>query len=253
MKRHLIVSFVLALFSTAALIGLNQFGLAQVATSTNYQIQTDSINFGGGLSTSTNYTQESTFGEIDSSIGTSTTYQLKAGYQQMTQIYLSITVPSEVTLSPTIAGVTGGTSNGSTTLTVRTDNPAGYTLSIEAGNNPAMQKGSDTIANYDQGADADYSFTVGTNDARFGFSPSSVDVVSAFKDNGSLCGVGSADAALACWAGITTTPTLISQGNDANHPNGATTSVFFRVGVGSGAGVVAGLYTATTTLTALPL
>ena len=253
MKRLLASSFVLALFATAALIDMNQFGLAQVATSSNYQIQTDSINFGGGFSTSTNYRQESTFGEIDSSVGTSSSYQLKAGYQQMTQIYLSITVPTDVTLSPTIAGVTGGTSNGSTTVTVRTDNPAGYTLSIRAANAPAMQKGSDTIADYSQGVDADYSFSVGTNDARFGYSPSSIDVVSAFKDNGSLCGVGSADAALACWAGLTTTPTTISQGAVANHPNGATTSIYFRVGVGSGAGVIAGLYTATTTLTALPL
>lgn len=253
MKHHLITSLVLAALFTVGGLNMLQLGLAQVATSSNFQLQSDSLNFGGGLSTSTNYTQESTFGEVATGVGTSSTYQLKAGYQQMQEIYLSMTDATDVTLAPTLAGLTGGTSNGSTTVTVTTDNPAGYSLTIEAANNPAMQKGSDTIADYNQGIDNDYSFSVPTNDARFGFSPSSVDVVSAFRDNGSLCGVGALDTALACWAGLSTTPITIAQGMDANHPAGATTTVNFRVGVGSNAGVVAGLYTATTTLTALPL
>lgn len=253
MKHHLIISLVLATLFTVAGLNLLQFGYAQVATSTNFQLQSDSINFGGGLSTSTNYRQESTFGEVGTGVGTSSNYQLKAGYQQMQEIYLSMTDPTDVTLTPTLAGLTGGTSNGSTTVTVTTDNPAGYKLTIEAANNPAMQKGSDTIADYNQGIDNDYSFSVPTSDARLGFSPSSIDVVTAFRDNGSLCGVGSLDTALACWAGLSTTPIIVAQGMDANHPNGATTTLNFRVGIGSNATVVSGLYTATTTLTALPL
>lgn len=252
MKR-LSTSFYTAILLTLLIFASMQLGFAEVRSSTNYQLQSDSINFGGGLSTSTNYTQESTFGEVGTGRSTSTNYNLRAGYQQMQEIYLSITAPPDITLTPSLAGLTGGTSNGSTSVTVRTDNPAGYELTIKAANNPAMQKGSDTIANYDQGIDNDYSFSVPTNGARFGFTPSSVDVVTAFKDNGSLCGVGALDTALACWAGITTAPITISRGVDANHPNGVATLLSFRVGVGSNAGVVAGLYTATTTLTALPL
>lgn len=253
MKQHLTTSLTLAALFTVAGFALQQLGFAQVATSTNYQLQSDSINFGGGLSTSTNYTQESTFGEVGTGVGTSTNYQLKAGYQQLQSSYLSLTAPSDVTLLPSIGGFTGGTSNGSTTVTVLTDNAAGYSLSIQADNSPAMQNGSDTIADYDQGADADYTFSVAANDARFGFSPSSIDVVTAFKDNGSACNAGALDTAQACWAGLATTSTIISQSSSANQPSGATTTVYFRVGVGSNAGVTAGLYTATTTLTALPL
>lgn len=228
-------------------------GLAQVATSTNYQLQSDSVNFGGGLSTSTNYQQESTFGELGTGQSSSTNYMLRAGYQQMQEVYLSLTLPSDVTMSPSLQGISGGTSNGSTTVTVTTDSPAGYSLTIAAANNPAMQSVSNSIANYNQGAEADYSFLVTSGAASFGFSPSSVDVVQEFKDNTSLCGVGSSDTLLACWAGMTTAAISISQGTGSNHPSGATTTIYFKVGIGSGAGVISGLYTATSTLTALPL
>ncbi len=235
-----------------ALVSL-QLGFAQVATSTNYQLQSDSINFGGGLSTSTNYQQESTFGELGTGQSTSTNYQLRAGYQQMQEVYISVTAPSDVTMSPNLPGISGGTANGSTTVTVTTDSPSGYSLSIESANSPAMQSGAYSIPNYNHGADADFSFLVNSGAASFGYSPSSVDVVQYFKDNTSLCGVGSSDSALACWAGLSTSPVAISEGVGSNHPVGATTTINFRVGVGADAGVTAGLYTATTTLTALPL
>jgi hypothetical protein len=48
-------------------------------------------------------------------------------------------------------------------------------------------------------------------------------------------------------------PIEVAQGSGSNHPSGATTTLNFRVGVGSGSGALDGLYTATTTLTALPL
>jgi hypothetical protein len=254
MRRTFTTSLLISGVATIAVLLAQPLSLAQVATSTNYRIQSDSINFGGGLSTSTNYQQESTFGEVGTGVSTSTNYQNNAGYQQMQEVFISMSVPSDVTLSPNLAGITGGTSNGSTTVTVTTDSPAGYSLSIEAENSPAMQKnGSVTIADYNQGAEADFTFGLVTGQAQFGFSPSSVNVVSAFKDNGSLCNTGSGDTLLACWAGLTTSPVIISQGAAANHPNGATTTVYFRVGIGSDAGVESGLYTATTTLTALPL
>ncbi|MEN9920586.1 MAG: hypothetical protein RL538_479 [Candidatus Parcubacteria bacterium] len=238
---------------TVAVLLCFQLGFAQVATSTNYQVQSDSINFGGGFSTSTNYQQESTFGEIATGNSTSTSYNLYAGYQQMQEVYLSMTTPSDVDLTPSLAGLTGGTSNGSATVTVTTDSPAGYTLTLESQTDPAMQNGIYTIDDYDEGVDADFSFSVNSGVAHLGFSPSGVDIPIAFKDNGSLCGVGSQDTALACWAGLTTLGTVIAEGPDSNHPDGATTTMSFRVGIGSGAGVETGVYTATTTLTALPL
>ena len=230
-----------------------QLGFAQVATSTNYQLQSDSLNFGGGLSTSTNYTQESTFGEIGTGRASSTNYQLRAGYQQMQEVYIAISSAADVTMSPTLGGITGGTSNGSTSVIVTTDSPSGYSLTIQAEGNPAMQRaGGGSIPNYTGSFPADFSFNTAGASA-FGFSPSGVDLVSSYLDDGSDCGVGSLDTPLACWNGIPTSPAQIASGGGSNHPSGATTTVHFRVGVDSNAGVIAGLYTATTTLTALPL
>lgn len=227
---------------------------AQVRTSNNYQIQSDSINVGGGLSTSTSYSQESTFGEIATGISDSGTYSLRAGYQQMQEIFLSLAVSGDVLMSPDLPGVTGGVANGSSTLTVLTDNPAGYQLTLVSENNPAMQNGPYSIANYDAGLEPDFAFNTSGSDAHFGYSPEGADVVNDFLDDGGVCAEGgSLDTPLACWEGPSTTPRIIASGTGGNVPSGATTTVQFRVGIGSGAGVVAGVYTATTTITALPL
>jgi len=77
--------------------------------------------------------------------------------------------------------------------------------------------------------------------------------VARYRDNGGACGVSSGDTALACWDGVSTTAQTIVTGTGSNHPSGATTTLRFRVGISSGASVTAGTYTATTTITALPL
>lgn len=253
MKQCITQSFFLSVVLTTLLFLCLQLAFGQVRSSSNYQLQSDSINIGGGLSTSSSYMEESTIGEVATGLATSTNYQLKAGYQQMQEVYISMSSPTDVVLLPSLAGLTGGTSNGSTTVTVTTDSPSGYSLTIESANAPSMQNGPYSIPDYNQGADPDYSFAVTNGTSSFGFSPSSVDLVDAFRDNGSLCNTGNQDTLQACWAGLSTSGTVVSQGIGANHPDGATTTVFFRVGVGSNAGVPPGLYTATTTLTALPL
>ena len=74
-----------------------------------------------------------------------------------------------------------------------------------------------------------------------------------FRDDGGACGTDVDDTALACWDGFDVTDTVIAEGAGGNQPAGATTTVNFRVGVGSSAGVTAGVYIATSTVTALPL
>lgn len=227
---------------------------AQVRQSSSYQLQSDSINFGGGLSSSTNYSLESTAGEVASGDSDSTSYSLRAGYQQMQEVFLSITEAADVTLLPAIGGLTGGTSNGSTSVVVLTDSPSGYELTIAAQSAPAMQNSPYTIADYVPVANpaADFTFTTTDPQAHFGFSPSGADIVTAFRDNGASCGVGSLDNELTCWQGLSTTDIVVAQGV-ANQPSGATTTLNFRVGVGATAGVIMGTYIATTTLTAVPL
>ena len=187
----------------------------------------------------------------------SASFNLKAGYQQMTTRFISMTAPDDVVMTPSIPGITGGTSNGSTTVTVTTDSSAGYSLSINAGESPAMVKGSDSIADYvPGGADPDYDFTIATDEAQFGYSPSGFDFVQRFINDSSptpSCNAGATEDVLKCWDGLDTVGEAIAQSTSANNPNGATTTVYFRVGVGSAVNQTAGTYTATTTLTALAL
>lgn len=253
MWRDIISPFVNAGLCTLIVLFSLSSAFAQVMQSTNFQIQSDSINFSGGLSTSTNYVLESTVGEVGTGRATSTNYALRAGYQQMHEVYIALTGAANVTLSPSLAGVTGGTSNGSTTVLVTTDSMAGYALTIASEGSPAMQKGGDSIADYIPSGETDFVFTTGSSDAHFGYSPQGTDIVQRFKDNGSSCNTGSFDTSLACWDGLSTADETIASDNSANHPVGATTTINFRVGVGGAVMQAPGVYTATTTITALPL
>jgi hypothetical protein len=55
---------------------------AAVMQSSNYKMESDSVNMGGGRGTSASYALESTAGEVTSGISESASYILKAGYQQ---------------------------------------------------------------------------------------------------------------------------------------------------------------------------
>jgi hypothetical protein len=247
-----ITALLALLFTPVVLLGIH-ISTAQVMQSTSYRIQSDSINFAGGLSTSTNYALESTVGEVATGDSTSASYNLKAGYQQMVNTFISMTAAASVVMSPSIPGVSGGIANGSTTVTVTTDSAAGYQLTIEASQSPAMQKGSDSIADYVPGGNPDFTFTIDAADAHFGYSPSGIDIATRFKDDTAACGVGGSDTAFACWDGLSITPVAIARRMSANTPNGSTTTVNFRVGVGSSVVQTVGTYNATTTLTAISL
>lgn len=229
---------------------------AQVMSSPSYQLQSDSLNFGGGLSSSSNYVQESTFGEVGTGPSDSTSYSLRAGYQQMQEIFLSLSGGENVTMSPDIPGVTGGIANGSTTLTAITDSPSGYRLTIESSDNPAMKSvAGDTIADYvPSGGDPDLYFTTDTADAHFGYSPFGEHVAQRFQTDGNDCNVSGSGSSTSCWDGLSsTTPTEIARSTSPNQPDGSTTTIYFRVGVGSSVLQPPGDYSATTTVTLLPL
>jgi len=225
---------------------------AQVMSSPSYQLQSDSVNVGGGLSSSTAYIQESTTGEIATGRSESAAFNLRAGYQQLQEVFISLSAPTDVLMNPSIPGITGGVSYGSTTVTVITDSPGGYMLLLSAEADPAMQSGSNSIPNYPAGT-PDFAFTVPAASARFGVSPEGVDIPDVFRDDTFVCGVGVSDTPLACWTGIATTGVAMAESSNGNQPDGATTTLQFQLGVTAGAGVMSGEYTATTTLTALTL
>ncbi|MDC1205222.1 hypothetical protein N8083_00035 [Candidatus Pacebacteria bacterium] len=226
---------------------------AQVRTSNNYQIQSDSINVGGGLSSSTNYSLESTAGEVATGPSDGTTYNLRAGYQQMQEVFLSLTGGADVNMTPSLPGVGGGISNGSTTLTAVTDSPSGYQLTIEASESPAMTSGSNTIADYSPSGDPDLVFTTASVDAHLGYSPFGNDVVQKFQTNGSVCNVSGSASSTACWEGLSTTAETISQSSSPNQPAGTDTTIYFKVGIGPSVVQIAGTYVATSTVTLLAL
>ena len=226
---------------------------AQVMESTNYKIQSDSINFGGVRSTSSNYIMEDTLGEIATGNSTSTNFNLYAGYQQMQEVYLALSAISDVVMDSSIGGISGGTSNGTTVFTVTTDNTAGYEATIEASSNPALASGGDTFDDYTpSGADPDFSFSIAGSASEFGFTPEGFDIVSRFKDNGSSCNIGSADASASCWDGLSTVAQTIVSTTTPNHPNGTETTLKFRASSGATHVQPEGTYTATITITALP-
>lgn len=254
MNRVLSSTFVLSSVLTIVILSSLQLIDAQVMTSPTYEIQSDSVNLGGGLSGSASYGLEDTVGEIATGPSDSTNYQLRAGYQQMQEVFLSMSDPDNVFLDPDLGGLTAGTSNGSTTVTIITDSPAGYQLTIvNSGTAPAMKSVSDSIADYVPVGVPDYNFTVLSGQAFFGFSPSGVHIPNRFKDNTSVCGTGANDTLLACWDGLSVSPAVIAESSLRTSNIGATTTIYFRVGVGDSAGIETGIYTATTTLTAFPL
>lgn len=225
---------------------------AYVMSSNNYRIQSDSINVGGAREGSATYRMEDTIGEIASDESSSASYKLKAGYQQMQEVYLSISSPADVTMSPAIGGVAGGTGNGSTSWTVTTDNSAGYTLSIKAGTSPALQSGVNSFADYTPtGANPDYNWSIATTDSEFGFTPEGSQIVQKYKDNASACNTGTNDTVDACWYNFSTSNENIVNSSTSNHPSGTATTVKFRAQSGSSHLQVEGTYTSTITATAI--
>ena len=242
------MSKLLILFLTFTIYHLPfTIAFAYVASSTNYQLERDSINFAGKLSTSTSYGVEDTLGEVGTGRGTSTNYILQAGYQQP-NTYISITSPADVTLSPSIDGAVGGTANGSAGWNATTDNSGGYTMTAQASTLPAMQSGSNNFSDYvPAGVPPDFTWSVGASLSYFGFSPEGSDISSTFKDNGSVCSTGSSDTGLSCWKGFSTSAQTIAGDTSPNDgAGGASTTIRFRA-------EAAGDYLAVITVTALAL
>ena len=225
---------------------------AYVMSSTDYQIQNDSINMGGGLSNSASYVSQSTLGEIGSGSSTALSYKLNAGYQQMDSVTISLTLPSSVTMTPSIDGSVGGVADGSASLNVKTNSANGYTMQIKASTAPALQSGAHSFADYATAAsDPDYAWSVGASATGFGFTPEGGDIVTRYKDNGLACNqAGGGDIANHCWDHLSTSYNTIAQSATGNLPSGSATTIKFQVEAGPSAAQPAGAYTATVSATA---
>ncbi len=222
--------------------------------SSGYKIQSDSINVGGVRQTSDNYISEDTVGEAGTGLSSSDNYSLRAGYQQMQEVYLAISVSTpSIIMSPNIGGVSGGQSNGSTSATIITDSPGGYSLTVKASTAPAMATSTYSFDDYTtQTANPDFTWSIVNTTSAFGFTPEGADIVQKFQDNGvDTCNAGSSDSPDACWYKFSTTTETIAQKNIPNHPAGTATALKLKAESGTNHIQVAGQYQATITITAV--
>lgn len=169
------------------------------------------------------------------------------------------TAAADVTMSPSLGGVTGGTSNGTTTVIVTTNDLSGYTMTIAASSSPAMQGVSQggSIDDYTVAVanTPDFTYSVPSG-AEFGYTVSAsttADLAQKFLDNGSACNTGSSDTSgsASCWYGLSTTATSTIVRNTATPASGSTSSIAFKMTINNGSFVVEDTYIATTTLTAV--
>jgi hypothetical protein len=228
---------------------------AYSASSSNYILQSDSVNFGGGYSTSSAYRMQDTAGEIATGILSSTKYIMSAGYQAMnSDVYVALSAPADITLAPALNGVGGGTSDGSSDWAVQTDNPAGYELSIRSVTDPALSAGANYFGDYVPSyAEPDYAWNTPVTESRFGFSPEGDEIVRFFKDDGLNCGSGALDTPLRCWFGLSTSNRAIAREAAANVPLWSTTTIRFRAEIGSKKPQALGNYSATVVVTVVTL
>ena len=168
------------------------------------------------------------------------------------------TTANNVTMSPSLGGITGGTSNGTTTVVVLTNENAGYTMTIKASSSPAMQGNTQggTIADYTPAATGipDFTYSVPSSQ-EFGYSVSAsttADLAQKFLDDTTTCNTGSADTsgAASCWYGLSTTATSTILRTSETSASGSKSSVYFKLTINSGSAVPEDVYVATTTLTA---
>ncbi len=175
---------------------------------------------------------------------------------------------TNVTATGSINGITGGTANGSTSVTVRTNSNTGYSMTIAFASNStdnAMKgdvSGSTAIHDYPavSSTTPTFLFSTASTSSVFGYTVSAdagaTDLAQAFLDDGADCnipiGSGGAYTADRCWMEpMTSAFEIIDRGTAA--ASGATSTIHFRVHVPNlpNPSLVADTYTATATLTAV--
>lgn len=179
--------------------------------------------------------------------------------QSVTAEISFLSIPSDVVMSPALAGITGGSAAGTSTVRVLTNNDTGYNMTLSFSTTTAMRRngGGGTIANYTPaGAGVpDFAFA---NEVygQFAYTVSAsttADMDASFLDNGGTCNIGAANASGRCWLNPSTTAETIINRTTATLSSGATTSISFRVHIPSSPvpAISEGTYVATATLTAL--
>lgn len=198
------------------------------------------------------------FLEPSVSLGAQSTFTIS---QTVTSELSFATPATDVVLSPSLGGLTGGTANGGTQVVVTTNDTQGYSMTIMASSSVGMignASSSNSIPAYVTAVPGvpDYSFTVPANKAYFGYTAeasTTADLARSFKDSASACNnVSGGDTVGQCWIAATSTAYTIVNRTLPTPASGATTTLKFRVVINANPSPVIpdDTYVATTTLTA---
>jgi hypothetical protein len=223
--------------------------------SSQYKIQFDSVNSGGGLSSSPSYGIQDTIGEVVSGESQSEQFKMFAGYQYMNTTFISISDASNINLG-SMSGLLANHTEGTTSWTVLTDSSSGYILQINATGTPALRDPVTNVSFQDyipSSSNPDFGIIVPSGSSVFAFSPTGTDLAQAYRHNGSTCAIG-LNVSGGCWNGFGTSTKTISSRTTSNHTGGGSvTSLTVRAANGSNHIQPAGAYQAVIVVTALSL
>jgi len=176
--------------------------------------------------------------------------------RQQVTAELSMTVASTtMVMLPAIPGLTGGTGNASTSVSVITNNTSGYSVTLQADGTVAAMSGDTTsgyFADYASTIPEDWADTSSGQASQFGFG---IINESLSSDNGAS-GYETCATIESCWSGApTTTAKVIVSVNTYTAAAGDSFYLKFRAHVpaNSNPSVPEDWYTATTTITATQL
>ena len=182
---------------------------------------------------------------------------------------ITISAPPDVALSPSIPGMTGGTSNSTddTTWTVTTNSSTGYALTLKKNHLLRLGDGGTDrqFDDYPTATPLDFNWVApGTGGERFGFNcVAGADVIQKYRNAtdaagnpASPCNTAGGDVSAGyCWNGIPTDPTTeeIARRTSATPAAGVATSIRFRAQAAGSNNLNSGTYTTTITATATVL
>jgi len=228
--KYFIKFILICILSVIFFAGIYKPLFAYVMSSGNYQIESDSsLSPMGGLGTSANYIFSDTMGQVSSGGSSSDLYKIKAGFQEMQQVSISVSSPGNTSLAPSIPGVSGGTADANTNWAIQTDNAAGFSMRVSALSKPALKLDPSTY--FDDYSTTPSVWNIGSSAAKFGFTvvPADAnDAALAFKDDGNgNCGTGIEVGH--CWSGFNGSNTIaVINKQDRTSPSGENEQITFQ-------------------------